>query len=172
MLDSILNQLVQNSCRSDKKHLLSRCYCCCSVGELCLTLCDPMDCSAPGFPVLCYLPEFAQIFFPLTWWCHLTISSSALFSICLQSFPASGSFPMSWLFASGGQRYWSFSFIISPSNEYSGLISVRKDLFDLLAAQGTLKSLLQHCSSKASTLQCSAFFTVQLSHPWWPQEKP
>ena len=73
---------------------------------------------------------------------------------------------MSWLFASGGQRYWSFSFIISPSNEYSGLISVRKDLFDLLAAQGTLKSLLQHCSSKASILRCSVFFRVQPAHPY------
>ena len=62
-------------------------------------------------------------------------------------------------------KYWSFSFSISPSNEYSGLISFRMDWFDLLAAQGTLKSLLQRHSSKASILQCSAFFTVQLSHP-------
>ena len=71
---------------------------------------------------------------------------------------------MSQLFASGGQKYWSFSFSISPSNEYSGLISFRMDWFDLLAVQGTLKSLLQHHSSKASVLQCSAFFIVQLSH--------
>jgi len=63
-------------------------------------------------------------------------------------------------------KYWSFSFNISPSNEYSGLISFRMDWLDLLAAQGTLKSLLQHYSSKASILQCSAFFTVQLSHPY------
>ena len=62
-------------------------------------------------------------------------------------------------------KYWSFSFSISPSNEYSGLISFRIDWFDLLAVQGTLKSLLQHHSSKASVLQCSAFFMVQLSHP-------
>ena len=62
-------------------------------------------------------------------------------------------------------KYWSFTFSISPSNEYSGLISFRMDWLDLLAAQGTLKSLLQHCSSKASVLQCSAFFIVQLSHP-------
>ena len=62
-------------------------------------------------------------------------------------------------------KYWSFSFIISPSNEYSGLISFRMDLFDLLAIQGILKSLLQHNSSKASILWCSAFFIVQLSHP-------
>ena len=62
-------------------------------------------------------------------------------------------------------KYWSFSFSISPSNEYSGLISFRMDWFDLLAVQGTLKSLLQHHSSKASVLQCSALFIVQLSHP-------
>ena len=62
-------------------------------------------------------------------------------------------------------KYWSFSFSISPSNEYSGLISPRTDWLDLLAVQGTLKSLLQHHSSKASIIQCSAFFIVQLSHP-------
>ena len=70
---------------------------------------------------------------------------------------------MSWLFASGGQSIRSFSFSISPSNEYSELISFRIDWFDLLAVQGTLKSLLQHHNSKASILQCSAFM-VQLSH--------
>ena len=70
---------------------------------------------------------------------------------------------MSWFFTSGGQT---FSFNISPSNEYSGLISFRVDWFDLLAVQGTLKSLHQHCSSKASVLRCSAFFMVQLSHPY------
>ena len=62
-------------------------------------------------------------------------------------------------------KYWSFTFSISPSNKYSGLISFRMDWLDLLAVQGTLKSLLQHCSSKASVLQCSSFFIVQLSHP-------
>ena len=107
---------------------------------------------------------------PLCPWCHPTILSSVIpFSSCLQSFPASGSFPMSQFFASGGQS-WSFSFSISPSNEYSGLISFRIDWFDLLAAQGTLKSLLQHHSSKASQftsiLLHSAFFTVQLSQPY------
>ena len=109
---------------------------------------------------------------PLSWWCHPTISSSALpFSSCLQSFPESGSFEMSHFFASGSQN-WSFSFRISPSNEYSGLFSFRIDWFDLLradcldlfAVQGTLKSLLQHHSSKASILRCLAFFMVQLSH--------
>ena len=69
-------------------------------------------------------------------------------------------------------KYWSFSFSISPSKEHPGLISFRMDCVDLFAVQGTLKSLLQHHSSKASILQCSAFFTVQLSHPTWPLEKP
>ena len=101
---------------------------------------------------------------PLSWWCHPTISFSVVpFSSCLQSLLASGSFPMSQFFASGGL---SFSFSISPSKEYSGLISFRKDWMVLLAVQGTLKSLLQHHSSKASILQRSAFFTVQLSHPY------
>ena len=68
-------------------------------------------------------------------------------------------------------KYWNFRFSISPSNEYSGLISFRIDRFDLLAVQGTLKSLLQHHSSKASILQCSAFFIVQLSHPYMTTEK-
>ena len=104
---------------------------------------------------------------PLSWWCHPTISSSVIpFSSCLQSFPASGSFQMSQLFASGGQSIKSFSFSTSPSKEYSGLISFRMDWLDLLAVQGTLKSLLQHHSSKASILRCSAFFIVQLSHPY------
>ena len=86
--------------------------------------------------------------------------SAIPFSSCLQTFPASGSFPMSHLFASGGQRIGVSASASSPSNEYSGLISFRMDWLDLLAVQGTLKSLLQHHSSKASILWCSAFFTV------------
>ena len=86
-------------------------------------------------------------------------------SSCLQSFPASGAFPMSWFFSSGGQSIGAFSFSISPSSEYSRLIFFRTDWFDLLAVQGTLKSLLQHHSLKASILWCSAFFMVQISHP-------
>ena len=82
-----------------------------------------------------------------------------------QSLPASGSFQMSQCFTSG-EEYWSFIFNISPSNEHPGLISFRMDGLDLLAVQGTLKSLLQHHSSKASILQHSPFFTVQLSHPY------
>ena len=103
---------------------------------------------------------------PLSRWCHPAISSSVTpFSSCPQSFPASGFFPMSQFFTSGNQSIWGFSFSISPSNEYSGLISFRIDWFDL-AVQGTLKSLLQHHSSKASILLHSAFFMVQFSHPY------
>ena len=87
------------------------------------------------------------------------------FSSHFQSFPASVSFQMSQFFASGGQ-YWSFRFNISPSNEYSGLISFRMDWLDLPAIQRTLKSLFQHHSSKASIVRPSAFFIVQLSHPY------
>ena len=83
--------------------------------------------------------------------------------LLLQSFPASGSFLMSWLFASGWPKNWSFNFSISPSSEYSGLISFRMDWLDLLSVQGTLKSLLQHHNSKASILHCSAFFMVQIT---------
>ena len=102
---------------------------------------------------------------PLSRWCHPTISSSVSpFSSRLQSFPASGCFPVSQLFTTGGQSIGSFSF--SPSNEHSGLISFRMDWLALLAVQGTLKSLLQHHSSKAFILQCSAFFIVQLSCPY------
>ena len=93
------------------------------------------------------------------------ISSSVVpFFSCLQSFPASGSFQMSNLFASVGQSVGSFSFNMRTSHEHSGLISFRMDWLDLLAVQGTLKSHLQHHSSKASILLHSAFFIVQLSH--------
>ena len=104
---------------------------------------------------------------PSNRWCHSTISSSVIpFSSRLQSFPASGLSQM--VFSAlhiRWPKYWSFSFNISPPNEYSRLVSFRMDWLDLLAVQGTLKSLLQHHSSKASTLLCSAFFMVQLSHP-------
>ena len=104
---------------------------------------------------------------PLSRWYHPTTSSYMVpFSSRLQSFPASGSFQMSQFFASGGQKYWSFSFIISPLHEYSELISFRMDWLDHLAVQGTLKSLLQHHSSKASILRRSVFSIVQLSHPY------
>ena len=109
---------------------------------------------------------------PSSQWCHPTISSPVVpFSFCLQSFSALGSFLVSQFFTSGGPKYCSFNFSISPSNEYSGLISFRMDWMDLLAVQGTLKSLLQHHSSKASILWCLAFFIVQLSHPYMTTRK-
>ena len=103
---------------------------------------------------------------PLSWWCHPAISSSVVpFSSCPQSPPASGFFSESTL-RMRWPKYSSFKFSISPSNEHPGLISFRTDWLDLLAVQGTLKSLLQHHSSKASTFWHSAFFIVQLSHPY------
>ena len=107
----------------------------------------------------------------LSWWCHPTIWFSVIpFSSCLQSFPASEFSQMSQFFASGGQSYWSFSFSISPTNEFSGLISFRMDRLGLLAGWRTLKSL-QHHSSKASILWCSAFFMVQLAHLYMTTEE-
>ena len=102
---------------------------------------------------------------PLNQWCHPTISSSVVpFSSHLQSFPASGSFSNESVLHIRWPKYWNFSFSISPSNEHPGLISFRIDCLDFLTVQGPLKSLLQHHSSKASILQNSAFFIVQLSH--------
>jgi len=109
---------------------------------------------------------------PLSQWCHPTISPSVThFSSSPRSFPESGSFPMCWLFASCGQSIWSFCFSISPSNEYSGLIFFRIDWFDLLAVQGTHRSLLQYHSLKASMLWHSAFFIIQHSHPYMTSVK-
>ena len=105
---------------------------------------------------------------PLNLWYHPTILSSVIpFSPCLQSFfPSIRVFSNETALRIRWPKYWSFSFSISPSNEHPGLISCRMDWLDLLAVQGTLRSLLQHHSSKVSILQCSAFFTVQLSHPY------
>ena len=107
---------------------------------------------------------------PSSQWCHPAISSSVVpFSSCPQSLPASESFPMSQLFAWGGQSFsfsWSFSFSIIPSKEIPGLISFKMDWLDLLAVQGTLKSLLQHHRSKASILRCSAFLGIAFLWDW------
>ena len=121
-----------------------------------------MDCSTPALPVH---PAYSNSG-PLNRYCHPTILSSViLFSSCLRSFPVSVFSDESVLHIRW-PKYWSFSFSISPSSEYSGLISFRIDWLDLLAVQGTQKSLLQHHSSKASILQHSAFFIIQLSHPY------
>ena len=125
---------------------------------------DPMDCTMPAFPVLYYLPEFAQIHVHLSQWWFLTISSTVTnpFYFCIQSFLASESLPMSQLFTLGGLN-------IAASTTASVLSIFRVDLFkidwfDLLVVQGILKSLLECHNLRASVLQCSAFFMVQLSH--------
>ena len=136
-----------------------------SVARLCLTLCDPIDCSMPAFPVHNQLPELAQT--DVLWvgdaiqLSHPLLSPSPAFSLTSIKVFCSKSVLHIRL-----PKYWSFSFSISPSSEYSALISFRIDWFDLLAVQGTLKCLLQHHSSKASILWCLAFFIVQLSHSY------
>ena len=130
-----------------------------SVVQSCLTLCDPMDCSTPGHPVHHQLPEFIQTH--VHWVGDAIQPSDPLLSPSPPSiFPSIRVFSNESALCIRWPKYWSFSFSISLSNEYSGPISFRMDWFDLLAVQGTLKSLLQHHSSKASILWCSAFFAV------------
>ena len=126
-----------------------------------------MDCSAPGLPVLHHLPELAQT--------HVHCVGDAIQPPHLLSSPSPPALNLSQhqgVFSNESalhirwSKYWSFSFNISPSNEHPELISFRIDWLDLLAVQATLKSLLQHHSSKASILRCSAFLIVQLSHPY------
>ena len=108
----------------------------------------------------------------LSWWCCLTISSSVAALLLSPSiFPSIRVFSNESVLHFKWPKYWSFSFSISPFNEHSGLISFRMDWLDLLAVQGPLKSLLQHHSSRASFLRCSAFFIVQLSHPYMTTRK-
>ena len=135
------------------------------IAQSCPTLGNPMYCSMPSFPVHHQLPNPTQI--------HVYHIGDAI----QPSHPLSSLFPPSFfarirVFSNESvlrikwPKYYSFSFSTSPSNEYSGLISFRIDCLDLLAVQETLKNLLQHCSSKASILWHSAFFMVQLSHPY------
>ena len=137
-----------------------------SVAQSCPTLCDPMNRSTPGLHVHHQLPEFTQTHVhrvsdaiqpshPL-----LSPSPPAPNPSSIRVFSNESTLLMRW------PKYWSFSFSIIPSKEIPGLISFRMDWLDLLAVQGTLKTLLQHHSSKASILRCLAFFTVQLSHPY------
>ena len=136
-----------------------------SVAQLCLTLCDPMNCSSPGLPVHHHLPDLLKLMsiesvMPSS---HLILCRPLLLlppiPPSLRDFSNESTLRMKW------PKYWSFSFSISASNEHPGLISFRMDWLDL-AVQGTLKNLLQHHSSKASIFRRSAFFTVQLSHPY------
>ena len=139
-----------------------------SVAQSCPTLCDPMDCSMPGLPVhqLHQLPELTQTH--VHWVSYAMQPSYNCRPLLLPPFvvPRIRVFPNESVLCIRWPKYWSFRFSISPSNEYSGLNSFRMDWVDLLVVQGALKSLLQHHSSKASILQCSAFFIVQLSHPY------
>ena len=142
-----------------------------SVAQSCPTLCHPMNHSTPGLPVHHQLPEFTQT--------HVHPVSDAIqpsHPLSSPSLPASNLSQHQSLFKESAlymkwPKYWSFSFSISPSNEHPGLISFRMDWLDLLAVQGTLKSVLQHHSSKASILLSSTFFIVQLSHPYLTTRK-
>ena len=137
-----------------------------SVAQSCPTLCNPMNRSTPGLPVHHQLPEVTQ-FTSIK-----SVMPSSNLILChpflllppippsIRVFSNKTTLLMRW------PKYWSFSFSISPSKEHPGLLFFRMDWLDLLAVQGTLKSLLQHHSSKASILQCSAFLRVQLSHPY------
>ena len=137
-----------------------------SVAQSYPAVCDPMDCNNARLPCLSSTPAACWNSCPSSQWCPPTISSSDVpFSSCLQSFPASGSFSVSQFFASGGQSIGSFSFSISPSSEYSGLISFRIDWFDL-AVQRTLKSLLTPQFKGINSSALSFFFMVQLLHPY------
>ena len=137
-----------------------------SVAQSCLTVCDPMDCTMPGYPVHHQLPELAQIHVHWVDDTYSNISFSVVLLLLSSIFPSIRVFSNESLLCIRWPKYWSFNFNITPSNEHSVLISFRMDWLDLLAVQVTLKSLLQHHSSKASILWHSAFFIVQLSHPY------
>ena len=137
-----------------------------SVAQSCPTLCNPMDCSTPGFPVHHQLLELAQTYVHQVGDAIQPSHPLLSFLLLLSIFPSIRVFYNELILHIRWPKYWSFSFSISPSSEYSGLISFRMDWLHLLAVQQTLKSLLQHHSSKASILLCSAFFIVQLSHPY------
>ena len=145
-------------------------YCCCTVTQPRLTLCKPMDCSTPGFPVLHHLLELAQT--------HVHWVAGAIQpSRSLHPFLPPSVLPIIRIFFNESTlcirwpKYWSFSFSISPSNEYSGLISFKSDWCDLLAVQGTLKILLQHHSSEASVKALTLSFlygpTLTSTHDYW-----
>ena len=137
--------------------ILKSCFC--SIDKLCPTLWNPVDCSTPGFPVLHRLLELAQNH---VYWVVGDIQPSHPLSLLILSrirvFSNESALCIRW------PKNWNFSFTVSPSSEYSGLISFRIDCIDLLAVQRTLKSLLQHHNSEVSIFLCSAFFLVQLSH--------
>ena len=174
MYDDVLNTSVSQNHREGRKivsHLVW-CFPCwvsvqfSTVTQSCLTLCDPMDRSTPGLPVhhnsqsLLKLMSTESVL-PSNYLilCHPLLLLPSIFP-SIRGFSNEAALHIKW------PKYWSFSFSIHPSNEHPGQISFRMDWMDLLAVQGTFKSLLQHHSSKASVLQHSAFFIVQLSHPY------
>ena len=139
---------------------------CCSATQLCSSLCNPMDCSTPGYPVLRISRSLLRL---------MSIESVMLSSHLVLYhplfllpfiFPTIRDFPNESTLHIRSPKHWSFSFSISPSNEYSGLIFFSIGWFDLLEVQGSLKSLLQCHSSKETIFQYSTFFMVQLSHPY------
>ena len=141
--------------------------CCCSVAKSRPILCNLMDCRIARLPCPLLSPGVCSSSCPLNWWCyptnHLIL---CCFLLLLPSiFPSIRVLSNESFLHIGWPKYWSFSFSISPSNEYSGLMFFRMDWLVLLAVQGTLKCLLQYHSWKASILWSSAFFTVHLSHP-------
>ena len=157
------------------------CCCCCSVAQPCLTLCDPMDCNGKDFVTPWTAACQASLSFTISWSLlklmsvELVMPSNHLI-LCHPLFLLSTIFPSMKVFSNElvlcimWLKYWSFSFSISPSNEYSELISFRMDWFDLLSVQRNLKSFLQHHSSKTSILQCSAFFycpALTSVHEYW-----
>ena len=146
--------------------------CCCSVTQSCPTLCAPMDCSMPGLPVLHHLLELAQTH---VHWVGDAIQSSYPLSPLLLlpwTFPSIRVFSNELAVCITWPKYWSFSFSISNSNEYSGLISFRIDWSDFVAVQGTLKSLLQHHSFKESVLWCSVSLWSSFHICTWLLAKP
>ena len=151
--------LPQNGAMQSTQLLATLPRCCCSTTKSSPSLCDPMDCSRPGFPVLHHLLSLLKLIciksvMPSK---HLILSCPLLLP---SVFPSIRAFSSESALCIRWPKYWSFSFSIRPSNEYSGLVCFRIDWFGVLAVQGTLKSLLQHHSSKASILQHSAFFIV------------
>ena len=164
LLTSLWDAFLQDSCSHFIHWSPQSVFLCCSVTQWCPTLCDPMDCSTPGFRVHHQLLELAQTH--VHWVGDVIQPSHPLSSSSPPAFNLSHNQGLLQWVSSLHQlaKYWNVQWIYS--NEYSGLISYMTDWFDLLAVQGTLKSLLQHYSSKASVLWCSAFFIVQLSHPY------
>ena len=142
------------------------------IQSLCPTLCDSMDCSTPGFPVLHYFPEFAQVF---VWWVSDAIQQSSPLSPLLflpSIFPSTEIFSNESAFHIRWPKYWSFSFCINPSNEYSELISFRIDCFDLLAVQESIRLLRVPQFESINSLALSLLYGPSLTSSTWLLKNP